>query len=72
MKQELYISDNLCTNCPSYRESFIRCRDETEEKKYCFCTYIGQVIVGDVVECSARDAYEIDILNKKNDEVENG
>ncbi len=65
MKQKLYISDNLCTSCPSYRESLIRCRDESEMTKYCFCIYIGQAIVNDVVECSARDAYEIEILNKK-------
>ena len=69
MKRELYISDNLCTNCESYHESIIRCKGETEETKFGFCTYLGQAIIGEVVECSARDAYEKYLFEKKQEEI---
>ena len=67
MKQELYISNSLCTSCDEYHESIIRCKGEVEEIKFGFCVYLGQTIVDEIVECSARDTYE-KYLHKKNKE----
>ncbi len=68
MKQELYISDNLCTSCESYHESTIRCKGESEETRFVFCTYLGQAILNEVVECSARDEYEKYLFEEKQKE----